>query len=466
MRFPLLPTLTLLSLLAGPALQTVASENPLSELFAERFRSVAAVEYFIQFETEREPREGIGVVLDGDGLIVLNEGVVPGWVPPEQFRDFRVFVPGEDNDGYPATYLGQDHLTGWHYVRADEVVREALVPITTFPQAELDLGESLWGIHLLSGDYNYEPALLRSYVGLIRDMPDEMGFTAEDIAVPGSVVFNFEGDFVGWASSGIPEDKILYMGRETFNVALQSVRGTTVFLTAEPFFELAGRVPVEATGDPRPWIGIAGMEPLDKDVSEILGLEDQGAIVISDILEGGPAEAAGLEGRDIVTAVDGKELPKYLPRSLILRSFERQLRMKSPGDTVDFTVLRNGGEDPLEISIEMVAAPTTLREAKREYFEPLGLTIREFTVFDGISRRILSLDFDGVIAQFVKQNSPESSAGLQPGDWIQEIDGTPVTSFEAARALLSAIVEDENREEYVLLINRNNETQVLRIKRN
>lgn len=465
MRIIHLPTFVIF-LCAGVLPYAEGSENHLSDLFSERYRSVAAVEYFIQFEMEREPREGIGVVLDEEGLIVLNEGVVPGWVPPEQFRDFRVFVPGEDNDGTPATYLGQDHLTGWHYLRADASVWESLVPITTFPRAELDLGESLWGIHLLSGDYNYEPALLRSYVGLIREMPDEMGFTAEDIAVPGSVVFNFEGDFVGWANSGIPEDKILYMGRETFNVALQSVRGTTVFLTAEPFFELAGRVPETVTGDPRPWIGIAGMEPLDKDVSEILGLEDQGAIVISDILEGGPAEAAGLKGRDIVTAVDGKKLPKFLPRSLILRSFERRLRKKTPGDTVTFTVLRDGGAEPIKVSIEMMAAPTTLREAEREYFEPLGLTIREFTAFDGISRRILRLDFEGVIAQFVKKNSPESSAGLQPGDWIQEIDGTQVTSFDQAVELLTGIVEDENREEYVMLINRNNETQVLRIKRN
>lgn len=441
-------------------------ESSLFDQFQERIHSVVAVEFFVQYETDREPREGVGLVVDAEGLVVLNSEVVPGWVPPDQFKEFKVFIPGEDNEGYDATYLGQDYLTGWHYVRAEEGVREHLKPIQEFPTADLELGEPLWGIHLLTSEYNYEPALLRSYLGLLREIPEEMGFTAEDIGVSGTAVFNFQGEFAGWASSGIPEDKIMFMGRETFNVALQSVRGTTVFLTADDFFEDLGRIPESPEGDPRPWIGIAGMEPLDKAVSEIMGLEDQGAIVISDVIEGGPAAEAGLLGRDIVVAVDGEKLPKLIPSNIIVREFEDRLRQREPGDTVSLTVRRGGDSESKTLTITMVEAPTSLRQARREYFEPLGMTIREFTIFDGISRRVMALEYKGVIAQFVRQNSPAASVGLQPGDWIQEIDGTVIETYEQAVEILEGIVADETREEFVLLINRNNETQVLRVKIN
>lgn len=439
-------------------------ETPLFDQFQERIRAVVAVEFFVQYETEREPREGVGLVADSEGLIVLNNDVVPSWVPPEQFKEFKIFIPGEDSEGYDAKYLGQDYLTGWHYVRADESVLEKLTPIQDFSSANLELGEPVWGIHLLTSDYNYEPALLRSYAGLIRKMPEEMGFTAEDIGVPGTAVFNFQGDFVGWAGSGIPDDKIMYMGRETFNIALQSVRGTTVFLTAEDFYKDLGRIPESPEGDPRPWIGIAGMDPLDKAVSEILEVEDQGAIVISDVIEGGPADKAGLKGRDIVVALDGEKLPKRIPSSVITRDFEDRLRRKEPGDTVTFTVLRGGDPTPREITITVAEGPQSLRQARREYFESLGMTIREFTLFDGISRRVMGLEFEGVIAQFVRQNSPAASVGLQPGDWIQEVDSTKIETYEQAVEILEKVVQDESREEFVLLINRNNETQVLRVK--
>ena len=57
-----------------------------------------------------------------------------------------------------------------------------------------------------------------------------------------------------------------------------------------------------------------------------------------------------------------------------------------------------------------------------------------------------------------------SSGGVQVGDWIQEIDNTEITSFAQARQVLSAIESDKDRNEAVFLVERNNETKVLRIK--
>ena len=70
----------------------------------------------------------------------------------------------------------------------------------------------------------------------------------------------------------------------------------------------------------------------------------------------------------------------------------------------------------------------------------------------------------GVIAHFVKPNGPASVAGLRTDDWIKEIDGVEVTSFEAAAQKLGEIEADLQRAEFVMLVSRGGETAVLRVK--
>ncbi|HYD85444.1 MAG TPA: PDZ domain-containing protein, partial [Opitutus sp.] len=73
-------------------------------------------------------------------------------------------------------------------------------------------------------------------------------------------------------------------------------------------------------------------------------------------------------------------------------------------------------------------------------------------------------DIGGVVAHFVKPNSPAAVAGLFTDDWIKEIDGVEVKTFASAVAQLAAIEADETRTEMVLLVSRGGETAVLRLK--
>ena len=85
-------------------------------------------------------------------------------------------------------------------------------------------------------------------------------------------------------------------------------------------------------------------------------------------------------------------------------------------------------------------------------------------MWDAIQRRVAQDDATGVIAHFVRPNSPVNTAGLRRGDWIMEIDGRTVLGYDDAVSLLSSIEADKTREDFVLLIDRNNETSVLRVR--
>ncbi len=129
---------------------------------------------------------------------------------------------------------------------------------------------------------------------------------------------------------------------------------------------------------------------------------------------------------------------------------------------MSFTVLR--GASRVEARVTLAEQPKLFAEAERKYFDRLGFTAREFVYDDAVARRAKTSDAVGVIAHFVKPNSPAAVAGLRTDDWIKEIDGVEVKSFAAAAAQLAAIEADRFRTETVLLVSRGGETAVLRVK--
>lgn len=74
------------------------------------------------------------------------------------------------------------------------------------------------------------------------------------------------------------------------------------------------------------------------------GQNERSGAVISEVIDGSPAQAAGLEDRDLVLAVDGTRVTDGI--ALIVR-----IRTYQPGDTVEFTVRR--GEDERKVSITL-----------------------------------------------------------------------------------------------------------------
>ena len=239
------------------------------------------------------------------------------------------------------------------------------------------------------------------------------------------------------------------------------MRESGVFLHGDEFLENIGRIPDAPDGGPRPWIGVSGMQPIEREVASFMGLRDQGAIVISTILDDSPAELGGLRNKDIVIAIDDKNLPRYRPEGIVQRHFEREVLSRLPGETMSLTVLR--GEDELEVEVEVGTHPKPINLAERQYLEELGFTVREFVIRDAIRRRVSHLDSSGVIASYVKPNSAVNSAGLLRGDWIKEIDGLEIDQYGTALGLLIEIESDDSRGEFVMLIDRNNETSVVRV---
>jgi serine protease Do len=449
--------------LVVPALAAAA---PLNSLFNERLQSIVAVEFFVQAETERQPVTVMGTVIDEAGTVILPGAAIMPGVAPSQLRDFKVYRPG-GTEAAAAAYLGQDAFTGWHFVRIAEGGRAGLVPVTRWPAMKGDpaLSDELWGIGLRNKDEDFQPYFLSSRVAIMMKLPQKTVILGSDVAGPGLPVFNSAGEFAGLAQTSFGQNFLIFSRNQRGNpIVLVNVEESSVVLLASEVLPHLGRIPESVTGRPIAWFGAYGLQPMDPEVAKLLKLEKQSGVVVSDIMKSSPADQAGLQERDIILAIDGQPLPRLKPDRIVVSYFGQEILRHRPGEVVTLSVLRGGARE--EIKVRLGDEPKLVREADRRYFERLGFTAREFLYNDGIMHRASPGTADGIMVHFVKPGSAVATAGLRPDDWVREIDGAAIKTNLQALEKLSAIEADKDRAEFVLLVSRGGETQVLRVKLN
>ncbi len=389
-------------------------------------------------------------------------------MPPSQLREFKIFLPGDPVNA-TGVYLGQDAFTGWHFVRAEQKMRARLVPVTGLrrrpagrPCPRSD--EEVWGIGLRPLEEDFTPYFLTSHLALVQALPEQTGEAQQEVAGPGLPVFDREGAFVGLALNSGEQPYVLYsqMNRGGAPVLLVDVQESSLFWLADEVLPYLGRIPKNVSGRPLAWLGADGLEPMGREVANFLKLGGRSGAVVSEVLEGSPAEKAGMKDHDIIIAIDGRPLPVFRPNRYVTDFVEREIERRAPGDRMALTVLR--GADRVTIRAVLGDEPTLIREARRKYFEHIGFTAREFVYGDAIERRIKVGQSAGVVVHYVKPNTPASIAGLEPDDWIKEIDGVSTRSFAEAVDQLAALENDSQRSEFVLLVSRGGDTAVLRVK--
>ena len=101
-------------------------------------------------------------------------------------------------------------------------------------------------------------------------------------------------------------------------------------------------------GSQRPWIGV-DIQKVEQDYAEALGLPDTSGALIIDVVDDGPAGAAGLAVGDVVIAVDGKRIEGPV-------ELAKRIASIAPGAQAELTINRNG--ETLPVSIDVGVRPT------------------------------------------------------------------------------------------------------------
>jgi Trypsin-like serine proteases, typically periplasmic, contain C-terminal PDZ domain len=360
-----------------------------AELWEERLRTVVAVEHYVETETERRPSVSYGTVIDENGTIILPSIAVNARSTPSQLKDFKVYRAGSA-ESVAGEYLGQDPLSGWHFVRAAETVRGELTPITKFVSEarEPKMGEELWGIGLRNKDEDFMPYWMSGRVSLVQSLPMRTAVALDEVTGPGLPAFDAEGKFMGLGLTGFGESFLQFSSsdRGGLPVLMMNVEESAALLTTPEVLPQLGRVPQNKFGRPLAWLGAYGLEPVDPEVARFLKLGSQSAVVFSEVVEGGPAARGGLKEGDVLLAIDGQALPRFRPDRGVVQFVGREIVRRKPGDEITLTVLRNGERQ--DVTIALGDQPKLLREAERQYFDRIGFTAREFVHDDAVARRV------------------------------------------------------------------------------
>jgi serine protease Do len=214
-----------------------------------------------------------------------------------------------------------------------------------------------------------------------------------------------------------------------------------------------------------PWLGVAQLSGVDKEVSEFLHLNNEPAVQVGAVIPGFNAEKAGLKAGDIIVKCDGKPLERGDEPEEAAMILLRKVRRMAVGSTVSFTVLKpdQPGAATQEVTMTLGERPKQSNEAKRFFASDLGFAAREMVFEDRYDRRLPN-DFKGVIIAMVKPSSSAQSAHLQINDVVTQINRTPVTDVDQFKKLYQDFRKASPHEAVVLEARRGVNTEVIRIE--
>ncbi|MBI5915703.1 MAG: PDZ domain-containing protein [Bacteroidetes bacterium] len=140
---------------------------------------------------------------------------------------------------------------------------------------------------------------------------------------------------------------------------------------------------------------------------------ENGGVLLTGIVSGTGAEAAGLKAGDVLTAIDGENL-------IAQNDLTAQLAKRQPGDVVNITYLRDGQ------SLTTTAELTGRKAEKFAYWYSEERDPCE--VFIGVQIGSWGDAEKGVGVSGIIPGWPAEAAGLQAGDRITALDGVPVNT--------------------------------------
>ena len=319
----------------------------LVELFEKSEESVVKIKVERTGSATDTGGVGSGFVYDNLGHIITNAHVVAG--------ANKATVTFLDGSQYSAEIIGEDKFTDIAVIKVSEKPR-LLHPLQIGDSSLLQVGEQVAAIGNPFGLSGSMTSGIVSGMGRLIATPDT-AFSIPDVIQTDAAI--------NPGNSGGP---LLNMKGQVIGINTAILSGTGEFAGvgfAIPSNTVSKIVPtlIEDGKYPHPWIGITGQD-IDPDLAQALGLKQAKGFMIITVVDGSPADKAGLKGKtitlqtagkeysaggDIIISVDDKEVRKI---SDILIHLQRE---KSVGDEMVLGVLRDG--EFLHITLELVERP-------------------------------------------------------------------------------------------------------------
>ena len=373
----------------------------------------------------RQRAIGSGFVIDPSGYIVTNAHVVNG------AQKVQVVVPSAEADGsletalstrttiIPARIVGVSREIDLAVIKVDAEKLPAL-PLAVY--RKLGQGEIVFAFGSPGGLRNTVTMGVVSAVARQTEPDSPMIYIQTDAPInpgnSGGPLVNVNGEVVGvntfiLSQSGGNEGLGFAIPSNVVNVAYRQLRKFGHLHRAE--------------------IGI-GIQTITPSMAAALSLPRTYGVVVSDVLPGSPAEAAGVQIGDVLAAVDGKSAD-----NLPLVAFHFYLL--ETGDKVHLDIFR--GKERLAFDVPVMEPPrdmdqiTALADPEKNIVPMLGILGVEIDKKIALMAADLRDPFGIIVA--ARSAGASVEVPLNAGDVIRTLNGQPLTTLERLRSALKAL---------------------------
>lgn len=424
--------------------------------------SLVAVQYTYDGELGRREFIGAGVVVSDDGLVMTSINLMPIVLPDEQMKEFKLLIPGDEDKEIPAVFTGRDERSNTAFVKASDPSKHKWLPVK-FEDIPVSVGDEIISVGLLGKSAAYQSYLTHALVSAnLRGEIRHVLVTPGGVGGVGSPVFNADGKAIGWVP--MQQGQVLTLNDPNpQNQLLPVYTPPRMFVPTREFSISLKDPPVAGKPLQLPWIGVARMTGLKKDVAEFFGLVGQPAVQVGDVIPNTPAHQAGLKPGAIIVKFNGQPLERGDEPDEAAMILMKKVKQMKVGDQLTFAVISESGKPPTDIQLTLAPRPMQENQARRYYAEDLGFTARQI-VFDDTYQRKLPADQKGVVVALVKPAGAAQTGKLQRGDLITKLNQTPITDVEQFKTAYQEARKNKPREAVVLEAIRGGNDEIIRIE--
>jgi len=301
---------------AGPAVVTIVADLPPARDASGRLVDRSNV--------------GSGVIIDEGGFVVTNEHVV------RDAAQLRVIL--SDGDERPASLVGDDRPFSDLAVLRIQPGR--LTALSLGDSDELSLGETVVAIGSTLLQFR-NSVTVGAVSGLHRSWPRE-GVVMEDLVQTdaainhgnsGGALLNLRAELVGLSTTVVRSTE-----------AGEIVEGLAFAISSNTIGPIA-RAIIERGRYPRPFLGVVHREvtPL---LAALNNLSVEEGALVTEVTPDSPAQEAGIRVGDVILRMGDVEVTADMP-------FINALARLHPGETVPFTLVRDGKEITLDVTLDL-----------------------------------------------------------------------------------------------------------------
>ncbi|MEE3233885.1 MAG: Do family serine endopeptidase [Candidatus Latescibacterota bacterium] len=184
-------------------------------------------------------------------------------------------------------------------------------------------------------------------------------------------------------------------------------------------------------------VQIRDLSPL---MAEAMGLATKDGVLISEVIDGGAADKAGVEDEDVVLEIDGRKIHDSTElKSIIGRT--------PPGTEIELLLLRDGDKKRISVSLDALTEDTLAlargnRGAQQNEAGRVGLAVQELT--SELSSRLGYREgVEGILISGVRSGSEADRRGLRRGMLITGVNRFRVTTVKEYKEALEDIAPGE-----------------------